>query len=283
MVSILILTRNEEEDLPGCLASVAWSDDVHVFDSFSTDQTLPIAESSGAHVQQRVFDDFASQRNAALERCHFRHPWVFVLDADERVPTELALELQQLPEKMARQPLAAERSNVQGFRVRRRDFFRDRWLRHAQISPYYLRLVRPEAAHYTRAVNEVLQVAGQVADLVAPLDHYPFSKGISRWLQKHDVYSTMEADLILRRQGLQQPELRKALRSPDFHERRLHQKALFYKLPGRPVLKWLYMVFGRRAFLDGAAGMSYATLQALYEYMIVLKTRELRDRSDTGG
>ena len=67
-----------------------------------------------------------------------------------------------------------------------------------------------------------------------------------------------------------------ALRHPDFHTRRLHQKAIFYRLPGRPLLKWLYMVFLRGAILDGTAGLTYATLQAFYEYLIVLKTKELR-------
>jgi hypothetical protein len=85
-----------------------------------------------------------------------------------------------------------------------------------------------------------------------PLDHYPFSKGIARWVEKHNLYSTMEAELIVRNQGLQNP------------------------LPGRPLLKWLYMMFARGAILDGPAGLTYATLQSFYEYLIVLKTKELR-------
>lgn len=285
MVSVLILTKNEEEDLPGCLASVAWSDDVHVFDSFSTDQTVAIAEGCGAQVQQRVFDDYATHRNAALLRCRFRYPWVFVLDADERVTPALAAELRGItvkwPEQGPGREPAEGQDAVMGYRVRRRDFFWGHWLKHAQISPLYIRLIRPEAAQYTRAINEVLEVIGRVEDLHAPLDHYPFSKGISRWLQKHDVYSSMEAELIYLQQGLQEPRWSKALRSPDFHERRLHQKALFYKLPGRPLIKWLYMMLVRRAFLDGGPGVTYATLQAFYEYMIVVKTRELRWRHRT--
>ena len=143
---------------------------------------------------------------------------------------------------------------VAGYKVRRRDFLWDRWLKHAQISPFYIRLVRPERAHYTRAINEVLQVAGEVRDLSQPLDHYPFSKGMARWLQKHNTYSTMEAELIALDQGLQDPSWKTALRSKDFHERRLHQKALFYRLPARPLVKWLYMMLARQAFLDGAPG-----------------------------
>ena len=272
MISILILTKNEEEDLPGCLASVAWSDDVHVFDSYSTDQTVAIAEGCGARVQQRVFDNYAAHRNAALLGCRFKYPWVFLLDADERVTPGLAAEMQHI--------VLEAPTDVAGYKVRRRDFLWGRWLKHAQISPFYIRLVRPERARYTRAINEVLEVAGEVRDLSQPLDHYPFSKGMARWLEKHNTYSTMEAELIARNQGLQNPSWKTALRSRDFHERRLHQKALFNKLPGRPLIKWLYMMLARRAFLDGGPGVVYATLQAFYEYMIVLKTHELRLRGD---
>ncbi len=86
----------------------------------------------------------------------------------------------------------------------------------------------------------------------------------------------MEAQLIHSQSGLQDPSLRKALRDPNFHTRRLHQKALFYKLPGRPLIKWLYMVVLRGAILDGPAGLTYATLASIYEYLITLKTKELR-------
>jgi glycosyltransferase involved in cell wall biosynthesis len=268
MISVLILTRNEQNDLPGCLSSVSWSDDIHVFDSHSTDNTVEIAKAAGAHVHTRTFDDYATHRNAALATIPFKYPWVFLPDADERPTPELSREMQQIA-------LAAP-DQTSAFRVRRRDFLFDTWLKHAQISPFYIRLVRPERARYTRAINEVLEVEGPVAELSYPLDHYPFSKGIARWVEKHNLYSSMEAELIVRSQGLQNPSLITALRDPDFHTRRLHQKAIFYRLPARPLLKWLYMVFLRGAILDGAAGLAYATLQAFYEYLIVLKTKELR-------
>jgi glycosyltransferase involved in cell wall biosynthesis len=267
MISVMILTKNEERDLPGALASVAWSDDVHVFDSQSTDGTAEIARAAGAQVHSRAFDDYATQRNAALAM-PFKHEWVFLLDADERPTPELAAEMQRV--------VGEAPANTAGFRLRRRDFLFGTWLKHAQISPYYIRLVRPERAKYTRAINEVLEVDGPVAELVHPLDHYPFSKGIAHWVAKHNVYSTMEAELIVRGEGLQEPSVRAALGGGDFHTRRMHQKALFYRVPGRPLVKWCYMMFVRGAVLDGAAGVTYATLQAIYEYMIVLKTKELR-------
>jgi glycosyltransferase involved in cell wall biosynthesis len=266
-ISVLILTRNEQLDLPAALASVAWSDDVHVFDSHSTDATAEIARDRGAQVHSRVFDDYATHRNAALA-LPFKYAWVFLLDADERPTAQLSAEMQRVVREAP--------ANTAGFRLRRRDFLFGTWLKHAQISPYYIRLVRPQRAKYTRAINEVLEVDGPIAELVHPLDHYPFSKGIAHWVAKHNTYSTMEAELIFRQQGLQNPSLRAALRDPDFHTRRLHQKALFYRLPGRPIIKWCYMMFLRGAILDGAAGIAYSTLQSIYEYMIALKTKELR-------
>jgi glycosyltransferase involved in cell wall biosynthesis len=117
MISVLILTKNEERDLPGCLESVAWSDDVHVFDSYSTDRTVEIARAAGAEVHQRVFDDYASHRNAALNEIRFKHRWVFLVDADERPTAELVREMQQTVLAVGR---SAQQASL-GFRLRRRD------------------------------------------------------------------------------------------------------------------------------------------------------------------
>ncbi|MGH7967350.1 MAG: glycosyltransferase family 2 protein, partial [Limisphaerales bacterium] len=93
MISVLVLTLNEEKALPACLDSVNWCDDVVVFDSFSTDATMAIAQARGARVIRRRFDGYASQRNAALQ-IRFKEPWVLMLDADERVTGELREEMQ---------------------------------------------------------------------------------------------------------------------------------------------------------------------------------------------
>ena len=278
MISVLILTKNEALDLPGALASVSWSDDIHVLDSNSTDATVQIAEAAGAQVHQRAFDDYATHRNFGFT-LPFRHPWLLILDADERPTSELSLEMQRAVQSVSQQ--------VSGFRLRRRDFLFGTWLKHAQMTPFYVRLVRPERSRYTRSINEVLEVDGAIAELHEPLDHFPFSKGIAPppppWIEKHNRYSSMEAELIHAQQGLQNPSLRTALSDPDFHTRRLHQKALFYRLRGRPLLKWCYMMFVRMAFLDGAAGITYATLASFYEYLIVVKTKELGIRAQGSG
>ena len=271
MISVLIFTKNEEQDLPDCLQSAAWSDDVHVFDSFSTDRTCEIAGCFGTTVHQREFDNYASQKNAGLHSVQFRYPWVLLLDADERVPEPLAQEMRQF--------VVSAPSGVSAARLRRRDFFMGTWLKHAQISPFYIRLVRPGRAHFEREINEVLKVKGDVVDLRQPFDHFPFSRGMGHWIHKHNLYSTMEARLVCGAStGAENCSLRKALFAKDFNERRGHQKALFFKLPFRPGLKFCYMMLVRRAFLDGRAGIAYTVLQCIYEYFIVLKTRELQAR-----
>jgi len=266
-ISVLILTRNEEQDLPGCLDSLAFSDDIHILDSESTDRTRNIAESRGAKVTVRPFDSYARQRNAGLA-LPFAHPWVMVLDADERVTPDLAAEMQQA--------VALAAPNIAGFRIRRRDFLWGTWLKHAQMTPFYVRLLRVGQARYTRQINEVVEVDGDIASLAAPLDHHPFSKGISHWMAKHNTYSTMEAQLLVDRTDDNAASLRQALFAKNFHQRRVAQKAIFYRLPGRPLIKWIYMMFVRGAVLDGSAGITYATLASFYEYLIELKARELK-------
>ncbi|HEX4651848.1 MAG TPA: glycosyltransferase family 2 protein [Granulicella sp.] len=269
MISVLILTRNEQQDLPRCLHSVAWSDDIHVFDSHSTDRTLEIARAHGAHITSRPFDNWADHQNWGLANIPFRHPWVFYLDADEVVPPELRASLLAV----VQQP-----GDLVAFRVQRRDFLDDTWLRHVQASPFYLRLFRPEKMRYERLVNPVSIPDGPVGQLSGYLDHFPFSKGIAHWLERHNQYSSLEA-----LQNATTPRapfsLRAAFTEPDFHRRRAHQKTLFYRLPARPLLKFLLLYLGKRGFLDGRAGLRYSLLQSLYEYLIVLKSDELCRKS----
>jgi glycosyltransferase involved in cell wall biosynthesis len=271
MISVLILTKNEQQDLPGCLKSVAWSDDVHVYDSMSTDATVEIAAAFGAHVTKRPFDNWASHQNWGLANVPFRHEWVFYIDADERMTPELV---------RAVQAAAANAGDKVAFRVQRRDFLMGQWLRHVQTSPFYMRLFRPSKMRYERLVNPVSIADGPVGEAGGYLDHYPFSKGLSHWIDRHNQYSGFEARQIVENRrasafGGAGFSLSKAFFAKDFHEKRFHQKELFYRLPARPLLKFAILYLAKRGFLDGRAGLAYAALQSIYEYFIVLKVREL--------
>lgn len=267
-ISVLILTKNEQQDLPGCLQSVSWSDDIHVYDSMSIDETLMIAQRFGACITQRPFDNWAAHQNWGLQHIPFKHPWVFYIDADERMTAELV---------QAVSAAVAMTTDRVAFRVQRRDFFMGTWLKHVQTSVFYLRLFRPEKMHYERLVNPISIADGPVDQVVGYLNHFPFSKGISHWIDRHNSYSRLEAQqIITNRQGGGRFSWIKAFSAKDFHQRRYHQKELFYRLPFRPLVKFMLLYVAKRGFLDGRAGLTYAVLQAVYEYFIVLKVRELQ-------
>jgi glycosyltransferase involved in cell wall biosynthesis len=268
-ISILILTLNEESNIEACLDSLAWSDDIIVLDSGSTDATCRIARERGARTVSRPFDNWSAHQNWAVSNIEFRHPWVLYLDADERCSEELR------DEALARAGAQAAES---AFRLRRKDFFMGRWLAHAQLYPTWLvRLFRPGRIRYERLVNPVAVIDGPVGELQGHIIHFPFSHGISHWIARHNRYSDLEAvEAAKLRQG--GGGRRGRLWTSDPNERRRALKDIFFALPCRPVLKFLYYYCWRRGFLDGRAGLSYASLQAIYEYMIACKSWELERR-----
>lgn len=267
-VSILILTLNEETNIGACLDSLAWSDDIVVLDSHSTDDTRRIAQARGARTVLRVFDNWSAHQNWAVANIEFRHPWVLYFDADERCPVELRAEVLERAT-----PDAAQAA----FRIRRKDYFMGRWLRHAQLYPTWLvRLFRPERIRYERLVNPVAVVDGPIGELREHIIHHPFSHGISHWIARHNRYSDMEALEAAKVQGGEATQAH--FFSSDPNERRRALKDLFFRMPARPLLKFLYYYGWRRGFLDGRAGFSYASLQAIYEYMIDCKSWELERR-----
>jgi glycosyltransferase involved in cell wall biosynthesis len=274
-VSVLILTKNERQDLPGCLRSVSWCDDVHVYDSGSTDDTLAIAVAHGAKVTQRTYPDCeapfggdeAAHRTWGLRHIAFKYDWVLLLDADERSTPHLE---RTISTRLTRQ------TDCVAFRFCRRDHFMGTWLKHVTPSPLHIRLIRPERVSYDRLINTVAVIDGAVEDLDTYFDHHPFSKGLAHWFAKHNGYSNLEARLIAETVKRSADfQWRIALFGKDVSERRKHQKGLYYRMPFRPLIMFLGLYIGKRGFLDGRAGFVFAILRAIYEYMIVLKAEEI--------
>jgi glycosyltransferase involved in cell wall biosynthesis len=181
MISAVVLTFNEERHLPDCLASLNWVDELLVLDSGSQDKTVEIARAAGARVEHRPFTHFGEQRQAALELV--RHPWLFFVDADERVPPALAAEIQQLisPRPLAHSPTPPL---AVGWWVPRRNFFWGRELRHSGWAPdYQLRLLLVEAASYDTAqhVHEVATLEGTADWLKEPLIHLNYDSWGEFW------------------------------------------------------------------------------------------------------
>jgi glycosyltransferase involved in cell wall biosynthesis len=268
MLSILILTLNEETNLPDCLASVAWSNDIVVFDSFSSDRTIEIAKAAGARVIQRKFDNYAAQRNAALS-IEFKHGWVLMVDADERVTPDLRREINST--------LPGSEDSTTLYRFRRKDIFLGQWLKRASGYPsWFGRLVKIGHIDVRRAVNEEYHTDGRIGFLQEHILHYPFNKGLDYWLERHNRYSSMEAASLI--QETQGPLHWRALLARDPIVRRKALKQFAYRLPARPLCIFIYLYLIRLGLLDGRAGFYYCLLRANYELMIDLKVLELRRR-----
>jgi len=270
MISVVILTLNEQVDLADCLSSVSWSDDVVVFDSYSMDRTVEIAAAAGARVLQRRFDNYAAQRNAALTEVNYKHQWVLMVDADERWPREVFEDMKSAIE-------ADTQQKVSLYHFRRKDIFEERWLRRSTGYPTWAgRLVRLGHASVYRQVNEEYHTNGHKGFLQSHFIHYPFNKGISHWLERHNWYSSMEARALI--EESRWPIRLKELFSRDPTIRRKVLKRIALRLPCRPILVFCYLYVFRLGFVDGLQGLTYCRLRAIYEYMIDLKVRELKRR-----
>ena len=268
-VSVLILTLNEEINLGECIDSCAWCDDIVVFDSFSTDKTREIALHKGVRVIERHFDNYASQRNAALTTVHYHHPWVLMVDADERVLPELADEI----EAAVAQPGRA----ISLFRMRRQDFFFGRWLKRSSGYPtWFGRLLRIGQVRFERDFNEESITDGEIGYLTGHLAHFPFNKGVSYWFERHNRYSTMEAIAVA---AMHNESLAVShLFSADPLTRRRAMKQLAYRMPFRPMMVFLYLYIVRGGVLDGRAGFYFSRMRAIYEFLIDVKVMENRRR-----
>jgi len=269
-VSVLILTLDEEINLPECMQSVSWSDDIVVFDSFSSDRTVEIAKSAGARVVQRKFDNWSSHQNWAVENIEFNHPWVYYSDADEIVPPELRDEILKVTSDKERAEVA--------YRLRFKNMFMGKWIKHSSLYPSWIpRLWRPEKIRWKREANPVAVIDGPVGFLQNHFLHYSFNKGFAAWFEKHNNYSSHEAIETLKDLDHGAIDF-KGLISSNPVRRRIALKRLSFRMPARPVANFLYRYLLRAGFLDGREGLSYCTLQAVYEYMICCKVKELRRR-----
>lgn len=270
-ISVVILTYNESVNIVRCLDSIRLSDDIVVLDSHSTDDTCTLAAEKGARIEYRHFDNYARQRNHALQNISYRNDWVLMLDADEMVPDALMAEMAAA--------IAAAPAEMTLFRLRRKDYFMGSWLKHCTnySSVWFGRLIRLGHVWVEREINEEFRTVGEVRDLAGALEHYPFNKGIGAWVEKHNRYSSMEAELLPEVSGFFRCLLR-MLKAGDPVERRKWLKQIVYSIPGFP----LYMWFARYVFcggvFDGRAGFMFCGLKLFYEYLICCKSKELDRR-----
>lgn len=269
--SVLVITLNEEANLGRCLESVNHCDDIVILDSGSTDRTIEIAEKHGARVLTRTFDNYANQRNYGLKKVAYSNKWVLMLDADEEATSELLAEVDSLDE--------ADATDVGLYRMRRKDYFLGKWIKHSSSYPLWFgRLINPARIQVEREINEEYHTDAGIVHLHNHILHYPFNKGFSAWLEKHNRYSTMEAELKFR-QGNAKIYWSDFLKQDPLKRRKV-LKSLIYAMPGRPLIVFVGLYLIKGGFLEGRSGLIYCLLKSFYEFMISCKLRELKRREE---
>lgn len=268
-VAVIILTYNEEANLPAALDSVKdWAAEVFVVDSYSTDRTVDIAlerAADGVRVVQHRIKNHPEQWNWALLNLPITCDWTLKLDADERVTPEFKKESDEL--------LRSASPDLDGVQFRRRLFFMGKPVRFAFTLVHDLRLWRTGRAVFDlRPTSEHAHVRGRIGTLKSYVDHYDY-KSLTDWLFKHNRYSSLEAISIIQGDltGGVKPRL---FGTPT--ERRAWQRKWYYRIPGRPFLYFLYRYFLHLGLLDGLAGFRFAFLHACFMYWIDLKRAEYR-------
>lgn len=221
-IAATVITLNEERNLPRCLESLRWVDEIVVVDTSSADRTQEIAKSFGARVIDEKWRGYGAQKNFAMEQC--KSDWVLNVDADEAVTPELRAEIEA--EISSSRPAA-------GYYVARKTFYLGRWIRHGGWYPNYVtRLCRRTEARWSEPqVHEALQIRGEVRHLANPLLHYTF-RDIAHQVTTNVRYARQGAEEMLRRGA----------------------RPSILKLIGKPLGKFLETYLLKRGFLDGLPG-----------------------------
>ncbi|GHA48819.1 glycosyl transferase [Salinimicrobium marinum] len=254
------------------MQSLKWCDDVHVLDSGSSDNTVSVAKSYGAKVSYNAFKSFGQQRNFALDHLDLKYDWVLFLDADEvATPTF---------RKAVEEAIATSTDGIAGYYCCWKMMLEEKWLKYCDNFPkWQFRLLKKGCADFTDFGHGQKEgtLFGKAAYIKEPYLHYSFSKGWGQWINRHNKYSTLEA-----RDRLYHPPPFKAIFSNDSSQRNPALKSWLSRVPGWPVMRFIYTYIFNAGFLEGIPGLIYCVNIAYYEFLIIIKMRELR-RQESGG
>jgi glycosyltransferase involved in cell wall biosynthesis len=249
-ICAVIIAKDEEERLPGCIRTLVWCDSIHVFDSGSRDRTVEVARGLGARVVELPFRDFSSLRNAALDHLDADCEWILFVDADERVSPKLRAQIISV--------CAENDPRRCAWTVSRRNYLLGRWVQHSGWHPDNVpRLFRKGKVRYgERLVHEEPIVDGNVGALSGALLHFTCEK-VSDLVRKLDLYSDLEARALY--EGRTEPIQWGCFPSPKF----LHSvcKRIYDRCPFlRPLILFSYYYFFKLGFLDGYRGFLIAAV-----------------------
>ncbi len=271
-VAVVVLTYNEEANIAQALDSVVnWANGIFILDSFSSDRTIEIARQYKCHIAQNEFENYAKQRNFALDNLPINSEWVFFLDADEWLPDALKSEISAV---------IASRPENNGYYIKRRLIWMGRWIRRGYYPSWILRLFRlGKGRCEDRAVNEHMIVQGKTGQLRNDFMHMD-KKGVSEWIAKHNRYATREARALFGgRAGTNYREIDARVFGSQSERKRWLRYKIWNRLPPmvRPFLYFSYRYLLTGGFLDGKEAFVYHFLQALwFPILIDIKYLEMK-------
>ncbi len=235
-LSVVILTKNEEDNISEVIKSVSFANEVIIVDDESTDETIKYARKLGAKIISRKLDgDFSEQRNFAMSKAACK--WILYLDADERVSQELAEEMMQITNNSF--------VHAEGFFIKRKDYFMGKMLNHGEVRRVKLvRLVRAGSGKWRRKVHEILGVSGRVKTLKYPLYHYPH-RTLKEFLTDINWYSTLHAQ----------------------SNRQEGKKSNLTKILIWPIGHFIANFAFRLGFLDGTRGLVFAIFMSFHSFL----------------
>jgi len=273
-ISFLIPTKNEEKNLPHALASCSFADKVFVLDSGSTDSTPKIAKEYGASFHFHSWEGYARQKNWGLDNLPIDTDWIFILDADEAITYSLRDEMISIA-------TGKVSKDIVGFYVNRYFVWEGREIRHCGYYPSWnLRFFRNGKARYEeREVHEHMVVDGPVGYLKGEM-HHEDRRGRDYLLQKHLKYAELEAKEMHKIiSGTTTGGLKPSFFGNALERKRAIRERLWPYLPGRWILRFVYMYILEKGFLDGNAGLDMCLFMSRYEKEIARHFKQLKAKS----
>lgn len=281
-ITAIVLTYNEEINLPACLKSIAGQvDEIIIVDSFSTDRTLEIARQYTDHIHQNPFINHAKQYIWASENTFIKNEWVMRLDADERWTPEGFAELRDI----------IENDKADGVYVKMKIFVMGRWIKHGGIYPNnFLRVYKKsKGSMEDRWMDEHISVDGRAlaSDIDVIEANYDRQKNLGLWTTKHNSYSTREAvEFLISKHGLATVDTVANLFGTKTERKRWLKENFYFRMPlfVRPFLYFAYRYFIKLGFLDGTPGFIYHILHAFwYRFLIDAKIYQLEKNARDDG
>ncbi len=246
MLSVIILTRNEEKHIRDCIASVRdFADEILVLDSLSTDRTVEFSREAGVRVESRPFDNYPAQRNHAIDLA--RGDWIFFIDADERAVPQVGQEI------LSR--ITDHDSHVVGYWIPRRNIIFGKEIRYTGWSPdYQPRVLKKGSARFdpAREVHELILWNGEVSYLREPLIHYNYET-LAQFRAKQIKYTKYEAEIW-------------------FAE---GKRARWRGAIGQPLREFFRRYISLQGWRDGGHGLLLSTLMAYYAFVRWQMLREM--------